>query len=287
MSGIDMEYNGQPNGHNSENGGDRYDEPLRNIEPREDYDKFEEDYPESSDPCEGFGKRAGNYDPVTGTYPRISRPVEVIRPSYDCVVIGSGYGGAVAASRMARGHKSVCLLERGKERWPGEFPTDSVPAIRELHMTNAATDGVIGRLGKAALGHDPTGLYHLYVGDGQNAFVANGLGGTSLLNANVFLEADSKTLDLPIWPKDIKGQGLKNCKSLPDHLPRSTNTDANQTTSELAPSSSPSSTPRTTPGSTSWTPSRSRPSSWAGATSSTACPRRPVSATATTAPASP
>ncbi|KAF6824728.1 glucose-methanol-choline oxidoreductase [Colletotrichum plurivorum] len=210
MSGIDMEYNGQPNGHNSENGGDRYDEPLRNIEPREDYDKFEEDYPESSDPCEGFGKRAGNYDPVTGTYPRISRPVEVIRPSYDCVVIGSGYGGAVAASRMARGHKSVCLLERGKERWPGEFPTDSVPAIRELHMTNAATDGVIGRLGKAALGHDPTGLYHLYVGDGQNAFVANGLGGTSLLNANVFLEADSKTLDLPIWPKDIKGQGLKN-----------------------------------------------------------------------------
>ena len=50
-------------------------------------------------------------------YPRISRPVELLRHSYDVVVIGSGYGGGVAASRMARGGQSVCLLERGKERW--------------------------------------------------------------------------------------------------------------------------------------------------------------------------
>jgi len=49
--------------------------------------------------------------------PRISRPVELIRPTYDVVVIGSGYGGGVAASRLARGGQTVCLLERGKERW--------------------------------------------------------------------------------------------------------------------------------------------------------------------------
>jgi NADPH-dependent 2,4-dienoyl-CoA reductase/sulfur reductase-like enzyme len=50
-------------------------------------------------------------------YPRISKPVELLRHQYDVVVIGSGYGGGVAASRMARGGQSVCVLERGKERW--------------------------------------------------------------------------------------------------------------------------------------------------------------------------
>jgi NADPH-dependent 2,4-dienoyl-CoA reductase/sulfur reductase-like enzyme len=50
-------------------------------------------------------------------FPRLSKPVELLRPTYDVVVIGSGYGGGVAASRLARGGQSVCLLERGKERW--------------------------------------------------------------------------------------------------------------------------------------------------------------------------
>lgn len=50
-------------------------------------------------------------------FPRISRPVELLRPEYDVVVIGSGYGGGVAASRMARGGQSVCLLELGREKW--------------------------------------------------------------------------------------------------------------------------------------------------------------------------
>lgn len=50
-------------------------------------------------------------------FPRISRPVELLRSEYDVVVIGSGYGGGVAASRMARGGQSVCVLERGQERW--------------------------------------------------------------------------------------------------------------------------------------------------------------------------
>ena len=50
-------------------------------------------------------------------FPRLSIPVELINHQYDVVVIGSGYGGGVAASRMARGGQSVCLLELGKEKW--------------------------------------------------------------------------------------------------------------------------------------------------------------------------
>ena len=59
-------------------------------------------------------------------YPRISRPVELLRPAYDVVVIGSGYGGGVAASRMARGGQSVCVLERGKERWRKSLTPHSI-----------------------------------------------------------------------------------------------------------------------------------------------------------------
>ena len=38
------------------------------------------------------------------------------------VVIGSGYGASIAASRCARAGQSVCVLERGKEWLPGDFP---------------------------------------------------------------------------------------------------------------------------------------------------------------------
>jgi hypothetical protein len=142
-------------------------------------------------------------DPSRNRFPRISRPVELLRTSYDVVVIGSGYGGGVAASRMARGRQSVCLLERGKERWPGEYPSKLRDAMGELHVSGNFAPHE--KNAKWVEGGDPTGLYHLVVGEGQNAFVGNGLGGTSLLNANVFLEADSRVLKMGVWPEELRG----------------------------------------------------------------------------------
>ena len=55
-------------------------------------------------------------------FPRISKPVELLKPEYDVVVIGSGYGGGVAASRMARARQSVCVLELGREKWRKCWP---------------------------------------------------------------------------------------------------------------------------------------------------------------------
>ncbi|KAK4239136.1 cholesterol oxidase [Achaetomium macrosporum] len=135
-------------------------------------------------------------------FPRLSKPVELLRSSYDVVVIGSGYGGGVAASRMARTGESVCLLERGKEKWPGEYPSGTVESFKELHCSGVLAPGPLK--GKMVEGGDPTGLFHLVLGRGQSAVVANGLGGTSLINANVFMEADKETLAMKAWPPEIR-----------------------------------------------------------------------------------
>lgn len=130
----------------------------------------------------------------------------MMRPSYDCVVIGSGYGGGVAASRCARGGKSVCVLELGQERWPGEYPVSAIDALKELHISGNTGENTkeVCDMTKG----DPTGLYHLILGEGQNAFVANGLGGTSLLNANIFLEADKRTMEIDsAWPEELREDG--------------------------------------------------------------------------------
>jgi choline dehydrogenase-like flavoprotein len=130
-----------------------------------------------------------------------------MRSSYDVVVIGSGYGGGVAASRMARGRQSVCVLERGKERWPGEFPVTTVDALKELHVSGEFAPGDRrGIPGKLADKGKPNGLYQFVVGEGQNVFLGNGLGGTSLLNANVFLESHPDVLNMEIWPEELRGK---------------------------------------------------------------------------------
>jgi cholesterol oxidase len=58
----------------------------------------------------------------------LSSPVSRMKPRYDVVVLRSGYGGAISASRLARARMpgdrrpSVCLLERGAEIPLGLFP---------------------------------------------------------------------------------------------------------------------------------------------------------------------
>jgi cholesterol oxidase len=97
---------------------------------------------------------------------RLSSLIEDIQDHYTVVVIGSGYGGGIAASRMARAGQSVCILERGKEFQPGEYPDTDAEALREMQVrTPEATAG------------SKTGLYDFVVGNGINVFLGCGLGG--------------------------------------------------------------------------------------------------------------
>ncbi|OAQ98045.1 hypothetical protein LLEC1_04478, partial [Akanthomyces lecanii] len=143
--------------------------------------------------------------PPLPPFPRISKPLEQLKPSYDCVVIGSGYGGGIAASRMARSGQSLCVLERGREKWPGEYPTSFLEAASELHISGKT--GKRAKRGQKATCGKSTGMYHVVRGKGQSAVVCNaaaGLGGGSLINANVFLEADESTLSSELWPAEIR-----------------------------------------------------------------------------------
>ncbi len=124
---------------------------------------------------------------------RISSSLEFLQAHYEVVVIGSGYGGGVSASRMARAGRKVCLLERGKEILPGEFPNTPAEALEQMQFDTAK-----GKIGKA------TGLYNIHVNKQQNVVVGCGLGGTSLINANVALEPEPEVFDDPRWPPEVR-----------------------------------------------------------------------------------
>jgi cholesterol oxidase len=124
---------------------------------------------------------------------RLSSPIENIKPHYTVVVVGSGYGGGIAASRMARAGQQVCVLERGKEFQPGEYPDTQFEATREMQ-----TDLPAFHTGPR------TGLYDLRVNEDINVFLGCGLGGTSLVNANVALRAEPRVFDDPRWPQAVR-----------------------------------------------------------------------------------
>ena len=120
---------------------------------------------------------------------RIARSLDTAKPHYTVLVIGSGYGAGVAASRLARAGQDVCILERGKEMLPGEYPNKMSDAQGAMQFNVKG-----GRIGS------PDALFEVHVNDDQYALVGCGLGGTSLINANVSLELDKRLLDQAHWP---------------------------------------------------------------------------------------
>ncbi len=136
---------------------------------------------------------------------RLSLPIAQIRDHYDVIVIGSGYGGSISASRMARAGKSVCLLEKGREIHPGEYPDRETTAHKEMQMD------IEGK----HVGSE-TGLYDFRFNKDINVFQGCGLGGTSLVNANVSLPPEEWVLERKEWPEDLRKDRelLTECQEL-------------------------------------------------------------------------
>src|SRR5215471_235249 len=128
---------------------------------------------------------------------RLSSPRGQIKPSYDVVVVGSGYGGGVAASRLSRAGQSVCVIEKGKEFLTGEFPSRLPELRRELQLNS----------GKMRSG-SRTGLFDFRLGADIHVLVGCGLGGGSLINAGVGLKPDARVFADPVWSDQIRTDGL-------------------------------------------------------------------------------
>lgn len=124
---------------------------------------------------------------------RLSKSVADLKLRYDVVVVGSGYGGGVAASRMSRAGKRVAVLERGQEFAIGDFPDRMIEAQEQFQVSRDGT----------RVSGPPTGLYDLRLGKDIHAFVGCGLGGGSLINANVSLPPDPRVWEDPVWPPEI------------------------------------------------------------------------------------
>jgi cholesterol oxidase len=95
---------------------------------------------------------------------------------FDAVVIGSGSGGSVTAYRLSEAGLRVCLLERGKPYPPGSFPRTPREMGRNFWDPS---DGLHG-------------LFDVWSFKATEAIVASGLGGGSLIYANVLLRKDER-----------------------------------------------------------------------------------------------
>ncbi|BCF99282.1 cholesterol oxidase [Paraburkholderia sp. PGU19] len=124
---------------------------------------------------------------------RLSSALSAMKDHYEVVVVGSGYGGAIAASRMARAKRSVCLLERGREFMAGDFPATPLEGVAQMQYNT----------GVAQIG-SPLALLEVHVNPDVNVVVGCGLGGTSLINANVALKPDARLWDDPRWPAALR-----------------------------------------------------------------------------------
>ncbi|MGA9856397.1 MAG: GMC family oxidoreductase, partial [Solirubrobacteraceae bacterium] len=95
---------------------------------------------------------------------------------FDAVVVGSGFGGSVTAARLAEAGWRVCLLERGRAYPPGSFPRSPLGVKHNFWDPD-------NRL---------YGMFDLWSFSGLDALCASGLGGGSLIYANVFLRKDER-----------------------------------------------------------------------------------------------
>lgn len=116
----------------------------------------------------------------------------------DVIVIGSGYGAGIAAARLAQAKAKVVVLERGRE-----FSVSSerrFPSTPHEIGDNVQLDG--GPFGKT----HRLGLYNFHINRDLDVLVGCGLGGTSLINANVTIKPDPRVLQRAMWPGRIRAE---------------------------------------------------------------------------------
>ncbi|HEY7784221.1 MAG TPA: GMC family oxidoreductase [Pyrinomonadaceae bacterium] len=104
---------------------------------------------------------------------------------YDIVVIGSGFGGAINACRLAQAGRSVCVLERGKRWGKKDFPRTT------------------GQVARAFWNFNDYGLLDYRAFRNIDVIQASGVGGGSLVYFNVHIRTPKEIFEDPRWPKGV------------------------------------------------------------------------------------
>ncbi len=128
---------------------------------------------------------------------RLATSHDALKSHYDVIVVGSGYGAGVAASRLARAGKIVAVLERGREVPTGEFPTRFPDLKNDMQVR-----------GRRISSGPQTALFDVRLGDDMHILTGCGLGGGSLVNAGVALRPDARVFADEIWPGQLRQDGL-------------------------------------------------------------------------------
>jgi cholesterol oxidase len=102
---------------------------------------------------------------------------------YDFVIIGSGFGGSVSAMRLAEKGYSVLVLERGKRYEDKDFPKTNWNFRKSLWLPFLHCFGT----------------WELSFLNGAIALRSSGVGGGSLMYANVLMEPDDRLFEAPSW----------------------------------------------------------------------------------------
>lgn len=120
-------------------------------------------------------------------------------PPFDVLIVGSGYGGAIAAETLSQYETTengvtrklrIGVLERGQEYLPGAFPANSTELPGHLRG-----------------GPKKEGLFDIRRGPDVGAIVGSGVGGGSLINAGVMLRPDASVFERR-WPQALTENGV-------------------------------------------------------------------------------
>lgn len=124
-----------------------------------------------------------------------------MKPDYDVVIVGSGFGGGITACRLAEAGRSVCVLERGK-RWSNtDFPRSPGEVARAFWRDNESHGFLDYRV-----------FRHIDVIQGS------GVGGGSLHYFNVHLRTPADIFARSPWPKQVDRPVLDPYYSLAEEM---------------------------------------------------------------------
>lgn len=113
--------------------------------------------------------------------------------AYDAIVVGSGFGGGITACRLAEQGWRVCVLERGRRFSAGDYPDRLAQFPHALWHPR----------------RNPGGMFDIRIMRDVAVVTGAGVGGGSLVYANVQLRAPEAIFDDPAWPRAIDGAELE------------------------------------------------------------------------------